>query len=369
MGAEVLPAIFNALSTIYESEIERQWNRVTYMLEHIQANGGTSDGSGKQVAFGVEFTGSTASTQAEGSDVAASEYNSDINEPATFPWATYRSSFQVSEQEVDAARKAMGSPTALMDIFGERLLGCQAQIALSIEKDVLTGTGVDASGNPTIIGIFGGALSASGSYGGLNPATYSEWASNVVSNGGVLRTLTPDLLAQVDQQIFTASSLPWDTIVTSAGVTRKYMSFFTQGPPVTGQVPLVRMNDGGQNPQYGMGLANNAKMQLEQLYWQGKRVMRNAFSPANKIAFLNMDKVRIKYLPHTPSRNEIELFQTLGLQGSTGGNRTITATGIPARCVELAKTGDSHKVSIRATLAMAVTRRNACGTLVDVAET
>jgi hypothetical protein len=368
MGAEALPAIFNALSTIYEDQIERQWNRVTYMLEWIQAKAGVSEGNGKQVAFGVEFTGATAASQAEGSDVPASEFASDINEPATFPWATYRSSFQVSEQEVDAARRAAGSPTALMDLFGERLLGSQAQIALQIEKDVLSGTGVDTNGNPTIIGIFGGALSATGAYGGLNPATYTEWASNVVSNGGTLRSLTPDLMAQVDQQIFVAASLPWDTIVTSAGVTRKYLSFFTQGPPVTGQVPLVRMNDGGANPNYGMGVANNAKMQLEQLYWQGKRVMRNAFSPANKMAFLNMDKLMIKYLPHVAGRNEIELFQTLGLQGSTGGGAPIQATGIPARVAELGKTGDSHKVTLRATVAMAVRRRNACGLLTDISE-
>src|SRR5579859_4397186 len=155
MALEVVGYIFNALSQIFESPIERQWNRVTFLLDKIRAEGGVSEGGGKNVAFGAEFTGASAGTVAEGSDVAAGEYNSDINEPALFPWATYRSSFQISEQEVSIARSSAGSPTALMDVFGERLYGCQAKLAQAIENDVLNGTGVDANGDPTIIGIFG----------------------------------------------------------------------------------------------------------------------------------------------------------------------------------------------------------------------
>src|ERR1700722_19869936 len=153
MAAESLPAIFNALSQTFESEIEKQWNRTTYMLALIAAMARVTMGDGKNVAFGTEFTGATAGTVAEGADIAAAEYNSDINEPAILPWSTYRSSFQISEQEVDIARISAGSPTALLDLFGDRIFGCQAQIARSIETDVLQGTGVDTNGDPTIIGV------------------------------------------------------------------------------------------------------------------------------------------------------------------------------------------------------------------------
>ena len=367
MGLETVGYIFNALSQIFESPIERQWNRVTFLLDKIRAEGGTSEGGGKNVAFGAEFTGATAGTVAEGADINASEYNSDINEPALFPWATYRSSFQISEQEVSIARSSAGSPTALMDVFGERLYGCQAKLAQQIENDVLNGTGVDTNGDPTIIGIFGGALSASGAYGGLNPATYSEWAGNLVSNGGTLRALTPDLMHQLDQLIFTASSLPWDAIVTDAAIVRKYSEFFTQGPPTTGQVPLIRMNDGGANPTYTMGPAMDAKAQFPSLMWQGHPIMRNPLAPANKMAFLNMDKLMIKYLKYVPGKTERELYEMLGIGGATG-NEPKMATGLPARVSAMAKTGDSYKVSMNCVCAMAVKRRNSCGLLVDVAE-
>lgn len=366
--AELSTAILSALSQTFAPDIKRQWNRICPLLGTLSAAGSMGEAKGKNVAFDVEFTGATAGTVAEGSDIVASEYNSDINVPAVFGYATYRSSFQISEQEVDMARSSLGTAEALMNAFGERILGCSQQLARSIETDALTGTGVDSAGNPALVGIFGGALSASGAYGGLNPATYPEWAGNVVANGGTLRTLTPDLLSQADSLIYTASSLPWNLMMGSVGVARKYESFFTTGAAFGTQQPLIRMTDGAGAPQYGMGVPNGDQMQMDQLFYKGKPVMRNPVSPANKIALLNTDHIKIKYLPHVPTRAEIEFFDSIGLMGSSGGNAPIQATGIPVRLVEIAKTGDSHKISMRVTLAMAVTRRNACALIQDIAE-
>lgn len=369
--AEISTAVLSALAQIFQPQIEKQWNRVCPLLGLLSASGSMGESRGKNVAFDVEFTGATAGTVAEGSDVAAGEYNSDINVPAIFSYATYRSSFQISEQEVDMARTSIGTADAIMNIFQDRILGCSAQLARAIETDCLTGTGVDANGNPTIIGIFGGALSASGAYGGLNPATYSEWGSNVLANGGTLRTLSPDLMAQADGLIYTASSIPWNCMLSSVGVARRYESMFTTGAFQGTQQSLVRMNDNPNAPVYGMGIPNDSQMQWSDLYYKGKRVVRDPVSPANKIAFLNTDLIKVKYLPHVPTKNEIELFDMLGLVGQTGaGSSTapLQATSIPVRLVEIAKTGDSHKISMRVTLAMAVTRRNACALVQDIQE-
>jgi hypothetical protein len=225
--AEYLASINSALSQIFAEPLARQWNRSTILLNRLMAKGDIGDGKGKNVAFDVEFTGNQASTVAEGSDVQPNEFQSDVNMPAVLPWAHYRSSFQISETEFDAARSSLGTPAALQDLFGDRILGAGAQIARKIENDVFQGTGVDASGNPTIIGIFGGALVTSGGYAGINAGTWTEWQTNILANGGVARTLTVDLLDQADALIFTASSEPWDLITTSAGVSRKYGGFFT----------------------------------------------------------------------------------------------------------------------------------------------
>jgi hypothetical protein len=369
MAAETLANIFNALSQIMDGDLTRQWNRATYLLKWIAAAGGIKAGSGKNAAFDVEFTGATGGTVAEGSDVAATEYNSDVNEPAIFPWATYRTSFQISEQEVDAARTSIGTPDKLRDLFGSRIISANAFLAKSVEQDLLTGTGVDTNGNPTLIGIFGGALSASGIYGGLNPATYTEWASTLLANGGTLRSLTINLMNQADNAIFIAASLPWNLIVTSAGVAAKYEQFFTAGTGNTGGVPMTRMNDNVQDPGYGMGAALNDIGQMDNLLWKGKRVQRNPLSPTGKVAFLNTEYIRMQYLPHMPTRNEIEFFDSIGLTGSSGDEPSTRMTvPLPVRFVELAKTGDSHKISARVTIAAALLRRNAMAVVQDISE-
>jgi hypothetical protein len=372
MAGENLATIFNALPQLFEGELQRQWNRTTVFLDQIRAAKGVSEGKGKNVAFDVEFSGATASTVAEGSDVASTEYAQDIDVPAIAPWAHYRSSFQVTETELDAAFSSgpAGMPTALTDIFGARILSAGAQIAAQIENDALIGTGVDTNGNPTVIGIYGGAISATGVYLNINPATYTEWASNVTSNGGVTRQFTPDLAEQVDTNIFTSASIPWNLAMTSPGVARKWSQFFTQGSAGNNNLPLVRMNDNAGQPVYGLGVPNDSAMQYDKMYLKGRPLMRNRLNPTGKLALLNTDKLIMKYLPASASmqRDLAAFYQLIGLQGSSGGNMNITATGMPMRVARIAKTGDSIKVSMKITCQMAVTRRNAHGLLVDISE-
>jgi len=132
MAGENLSYIFSALSQVLMPELHRQWNRTTVFLGELSATpNAITEGMGKNTQFATEFSGATASTVAEGSDVAASEYGSDVDVPATAPWCTYRSSFQLSEQEMDAARSAMGSPDELRNLFGPRILSAGAVIARS----------------------------------------------------------------------------------------------------------------------------------------------------------------------------------------------------------------------------------------------
>ena len=358
MAGENLSSINSALSQIFAPDLSRQWNRTAIFAGLLAAKGDVGDGKGKNVAFDVEFSGNTATTVAEGADVSAGEYASDINLPAVLPWAHYRSSFQITETELDAASSSVGIPQALQDLFGDRVLGAGAKLARQIDADMLTGTGVDGSGNPTIVGIFGGALAATGTYAGISTTTYTEWASNIVGNSGVARPLTTDLLAQVDQNIFTASGLPWTNVITSAGVLRKYEGLF---------IPNQRINDGQRGMPVGTGAPNDAQMQPDAWY-KGKSVLRDAVNPTGKIAFINSDFIKVKYLPRVMTPQDAVFAKMMGLSGSSGGNAPIQATQIPARIAIMAKTGDSIKVSVKVTLQMCVTRPNAMGICQDVSE-
>ena len=378
MSQEQLQTIFNALSQFFDKDLQRQWNRTTVFLGALAATPARpSEGAGRNVAFDVEFSGATASTVAEGSDVATTEYSTDVDQPAYFPWATYRSSFWVTEQEVDAARRSVGTPDELMDIFGARILSAGAQLASTIENDALIGTGVDGNGNPTLIGVYGGAIATSGAYGGINAATYTEWAGNVLANGGVSRALTHDLVEQADADIFQASSLPWDLAMTSAGVVRKWQTMFTTGGAAAQNIPLVRMNDNPAAPKYGLGSAldtSRGVMAAQQtgLMLKGQPLFRNRLNPTGKLALLNTSHIKVKYLPRALKQADIDFMQLMGIEGSSGLGApapVVQATGIPMRVAVLAKTGDSYKISCRVTLQMAFTRRNAQAIVQDIAET
>lgn len=351
MASESLNSISNALAQVFAPKLERQWNRSAVTAQLVAAAAGTVAGAGKNVAWDVAFSGATAGTVAEGADVSDSEYASDVNVPAVMQWATYRSNFKVTETELDAAATSMGSASALIDLFGERILSGGEKMARVINVDMISGTGVDGSGNPAIVGFLGGALETTGTYAGLARGTFSEWAGNVDSNGGVLRPLSLDLLYKMDQNIFTASMEEATHLLVSPGIYRKYAGLFESN------VRLLR-NDGESKPM-GSGAS--------ELFWRGLPVIRDPNIPAGTVLFFNARHVSAKYLPRLQSPQDAVVQRMTELVGGNGDS-VKNVTGVPARLAILAKTGDSVKVSMKTVLQMCVKRPNALGYISDLSE-
>ena len=362
MAGENLASVNSALSTFFAPDLYKQWNRTALLTSMLAARQATSAGGGKSVNFVVEFSGNQAATVAEGSDVASTEFASDENVPAVLPWAHYRTAFQISETEYAAALSSGGTPDALRRLFDDRVMGGGARLMNTIERDLLIGTGVDSLGNPTLVGLYNGALVNSGSYAGISTASYPEWASNILGNGGVGRALTSDLLAQADAEIFAGSSEPWNLAMTTAQITRKFEGLFTSAT-----VPMIRMNDNPSDPKYGLGNALDPQAQPTGLYYKGQPLIRNQMNPAGKLLLLNTRKIEIKYLPHPISPDDAAYSQIVEGEGSNGFG-TIQATKIPIRIAMLAKTGESYKVMMTVTLQSCVTRPNASALISDVLE-
>lgn len=361
-GGDTLASISSALSLFFQPTLHKQWNRVAPLLNSLNATGDVGDGQGKSVNFDVEFSGNTAQTVAEGSDVASSEFNQDPILPVTLPWAHYRSSFQVSETLVAAALGSGGTPEKVRAIFQDRILGAQAKLARQIEQDLFTGTGVDANGNPTIIGMTS-ALLLSGAYGGINVATYPEFASTILGNGGVLRALTTDLMALADANIFTASNEDWRFMLSDANLQRKYEGLF--GPSSPTNTPLVRIND---ENRMNFGTMSDDRMQPSALTFKGRRYFRDSACPANKLFFCNPDHIQVKYLPPIKTPIDSAYWQIVQANGSNGADLT-DVTGIPVRVVALAKTGDSYKISVKVDIQAGFTRPNTMAIIQDLSET
>src|SRR6185312_9978204 len=115
----------------------------------------------------------------------------------------------------------------------------------------------------------------------------------------------------------------------------------TMGSAGNNNLPLVRMNDAAGKPAYGLGVANDAKMQYDAMFVKGRPLLRNRLNPTGKLALLNTDFLMFKYLGFgAAARADLAaFFRLIGLEGSSGGRYNITATGMPMRVANIAKTG------------------------------
>lgn len=351
MALENLAAIANALSQTFADPLYHQMNREAATLSRLEAR----PGRGKNCAWDVEFSGSgSADTVAEGSDVAEGEFTTDVPVPATLSWGLYRAAFKLSETEVKAAASSIGTPEALVDIVGDRVLLKGASLASKINQDLFAGDGTDGSGNPNVVGFYGGALGNSGSYAGIDRTTYTEWKATVLANGAVPRALTMDLLAQAEEQLFQKCGRSPLWILTSSGVRRKYSNLFEEVRRVA--------TDGRGALQYNAGASD--------LFYQGAPILRDKDATAGKLIMAAAEPM-IEFLPPLGSNPEQIMKRMQQLSGTNGqglpGARA-TGTSIPFEIVPLAKTGNSIKFMLSCEIAMKVFRPNAYVVIEDISE-
>jgi hypothetical protein len=347
-GIDLLTNVAGALSQRFASKLARQYNRMSVVSAALP----TEEGFGKNVAWDAEFSGAGASSYAEGTNVAGGELNVDALVPATLSWGHYRSAFQVSETEIDAASSSAGSADAILALLEERIMSSGAKLASVINVDLWSGTGTDGSGNPNIVGLQGGALETSGIYAGVNRATYAEWKGNVLANGGVARALTIDLLDQMDANIFSASGVRSNLLVTDPATFRKYKGLFESVRRIEGTGPIDRYDTS-----------------TSELFYQGIPILRDKDAPAGTMTFLNTNDVKKVYLPSTKMAQS-DVFKTMMKEGvGSNGDGENNFTGLPFKIAPLAKNGDSLTFFVKCVLNLKVMRPNSMGYIKDIATT
>ena len=349
MAAEYLASISNALATTFSLRMRRQWNRVAVTAKNLTFEPAVGAGGGKQVGWDVEFSGAQAAAFAEGSDVASSEFNVDPVVPAILPFGMYRSAFQLSNLEIKAALANPANAAELGRIMVERLDGSLAKMAAVANADLITGTGV-SSGNPTIVGL-SAALAASGSYAGINKATYSEWAGNTLANGGANRALTTDLLYQADEQVYVASGKTAKIIIASPGVYRLYAGLFEA-------IKRVFQTSRDQVPNFIGGENEQA--------WKGMPVIRDRNMPNGTLMMLNTDDIKVRPLSGVMS-SEDGVQQVQRALPSSNGEQD-EATPLMVDVYPLARTGSAQKFVAEMYLQLQVERVNSHAIITDIQE-
>ena len=351
-GEDVLANVTNSLSQLFQPDIAVLFNRKASTGAAIPS----LRGRGKNVAWdvlsnGAELPDSQVMSYLEGADVVwSTDAGVDQPLPATLNWAHYRRNFWVSETEFDAAATSSDSAEALISLFETRVMGCATALASGINKDLLLGTGTDANSNVSITGLLGGALISSGSYAGLSLSSYPLFGSNILSNGGVNRSLSLDLMEQIEENIWVASGEVPNLWIVSPGVWRKYIGLFE---------PLRRIEGTGPIPRYDSSTS--------MLFFKGVPIIRDkdliAYEGTNggvAIA-VNTNYVKKVFLPSSPMSAE-DVFKVEEREGEgsnwKGSNDKLA---LPFRIVPMARTGDSLKFMVKCVLNLEVSVPNTMG--------
>lgn len=358
MAGEALAVVSPALTQSFSRTLYKVWNRQALLASILQLEDEGGVGDAKQVAWDVAFSGATAASFAEGSDIAPSEFNQDPLVPAVLPWGQYRAAFKLSNLEINAAARNQAGPQQLANLVALRLEGSLTKLISVFNADLYTGTGTDGSGNPNVVGL-NTALAATGTYAAIPKATYPEWQGNVLGNGGSPRPLTFDLLANLEQLIFQSSGLEPTALVASAGVVRKYESLFEAGKITmnAGQAPV---------PGYQGSTSGGVTGPVTNLFWRGKPVIRDRNCPAGTLYMVNQNFMMIKPLPFNPLSPDGVPVRQMTAPSSNGQQFQPS----PIQCVvyPLARTGSAIPFVAEVYIQLKAARTNCHGILQDISE-
>lgn len=347
MGTVNVSAISAALQTEFDSEIVSQINRSGPLLPLL----GTKQYRGQNITWDVRTGSASAGSGAaiaEGTDV--STYNNDTKVPAVLQYATMHEAIEVTGLALAAAANS-SQPEALVDLFQEEITSAAERLGHSIAVEYYTGTG--ASNRMTGLGTSSGlALGTAGTYAGLARGTYTQWASNVISNGGTARALSLSLMRQAMREAFLDSGMRPDVIVCDPVQFDKYQALFDSQKQYVYDVRT-------------MGGTVSLEGNFRALEFEGRFLVEDPNCPAGKIFFLNSRRVHLATLspvgPMGSGAGSIEAPSVVD------GNRV--SSGLQVKIQPLAVNGDKYRFGLFAYVQPVVRQPNSCAVLEDLITT
>lgn len=344
MSDVAFATIASTLATLFEDRISSQINRATVLLQLVPVG----NGPGKNLTWGVRFGTSVGAKIADGADVAT--FNNDDKVPATLDYGTYHDAFAVTGKAMAAAANTR-NPDELADLFGDELGDSVERLAKGISQAMYTGDG----STDAIMGLCdntAGAILDTGIYATINRASKTQWAANVDSNGGVGRALTFDLMRTMRTNIYTASGLKPDVIVTTPGIHGKFGSLFGTNRRYVQDI-ILRGNKITLSGGHGA------------LYFDDIPVVEDVDCPSGEMLFLNTRLMDIRQLPD-PAQAISQAMGNVGVAGTEEEQFGMPTGKITARINPLARSGDKFKFQLICYPQQRVRRCNAFGRIKDI---
>lgn len=345
MANQVLSDISGSLSLLFLPELQRQMNRHSVGLSLAPKR----FGRGKTHNWDTQFSGATAAAYTEGADVTT-EMAQDVDVAAALSWNQYRSVFGVSGMAKATSASSPGSASELLDIVSMHARNSAAKLASVLNGEIY-------SGSSNIVGL-DTALSASGTYAGISKATYSEWQGNVSANGGTPRALTKNLIDVLDKDVYKASGMSTDLLLTTPEIVVKYESLFdatVRHIVENGEISAASRAMSGKIIRDRSGFSGYS--------YKGKPIFRDKDATAGHLYMMNLDYWHFVMLPPSGIGQTAVEAMMAELRDDEGA-----PSGLLGAVEYLAKLGDSDRFSVKIYGLQAVDRPNAHGFLDDIAE-
>ncbi len=273
-------AIQPALEQRIRRDVAKQYNRSSVTTDLLPKQ----SGMGKNLAWDVSVGTSTGQVFDDGQII--STYNADTELLATLPWCEYGDTFRITGLAEDAAAF---SDTELGRTWMFKMIQARERAAQKINTDIWQGTG--SSGPQTLFGIVaaGGPLDSSGTYAGINRATYTQWQGTVLGNGGIPRALSLSLIEYGFELTFNASGKIPTWGITTSNIWRLLCELAADQRRILQQVTV-------RGEQLNISLGFNA------VEINGVPVFKDISVPSGYLAFFSEDSLMIEYLPTAASR-------------------------------------------------------------------
>ncbi|MDZ8259458.1 phage major capsid protein [Nostoc sp. ChiQUE01b] len=202
--------------------------------------------------------------------------------------ARLRNSFQLQKEDI-AQAKAAGKGV-LRDLFAADINSGVRTILEALSTKVYTGTGIAADGG--VIGLVS-AAAATGAYAGLDPASYSAWAS-YVNTAGANRALTADLMYATEVGIARKGG-NYTSIYCSPEIAVKYKNLFAAQLSITNQLP-----------------AGQADISYTGLTFSGRPIIQDVYAPAGTLYFVDENEVALYSFAQNNSQDRQGLQFSIG---------------------------------------------------------
>lgn len=163
-----------ALSLVFPNKIANQINRkvvIPFLIPVVI-------GAGKTVHGTAKFTGATnAAASAEGVQRSASDADQEVTVDYSQSWAQYDKVASVSDTARDAVASTINAGSANApggDLLQGEVSDMGVRVMMGVASDMYAG---DAGATPVELAGAAQAIDSSGTFQGIIPGTYSEWAS------------------------------------------------------------------------------------------------------------------------------------------------------------------------------------------------